>query len=424
MNRRALIPLLAFIATLGIAAAPALAKPKVAVLGLEVIDDGSMDARTTLRGKQLSEKLREQAGRGSGKFELAPNSNKDLLEMKLLSNCSDEAHSCMAQIGQELGADKLIYGKIERQQNGYFVSLKMLDTKTAKLGKTSNHVIPFSDHQADRLAGHAATLYRRLTGEPALGALVLKVKNADKGTVYLDGEIRTSLAAGSATIRDVSEGKHTISIESDGYVRFSKEVSVSGGKSQELSIKLKAADGANGGEGRGLYKGLAWTGAAVAVAGGTGLVVTGVSFLSAENEHDRKVGGVRDALGLDNCSKPEVMCSAMQEEEEQAKQQAFQDDACESARNSSSSDDEVNEFIKNCDKGEKNAFRFNFVALPVTIVGALAAGYFGYKGYFSSGDDALERRTASKRKKKPKRRVKIEPLFGPDGVAASVRVEF
>src|SRR5262245_63661808 len=111
MVRPALSVLVALMVTSTAAAAQA--KPKIAILGLEVIDDGSMTANTTLRAKQVTDRIREQAQRRSGRFQLAPNSNKNLLEMKLLSNCSDEAHSCMAEIGRELQADKLVYGKIE-----------------------------------------------------------------------------------------------------------------------------------------------------------------------------------------------------------------------------------------------------------------------------------------------------------------------
>src|SRR5688572_13952644 len=49
MSRRALMLLVALLVTSTATAAQA--KPKIAILGLEVIDDGSMTANTTLRAK-------------------------------------------------------------------------------------------------------------------------------------------------------------------------------------------------------------------------------------------------------------------------------------------------------------------------------------------------------------------------------------
>ncbi len=88
------------------------AKPTIAVLGLEVIDNGNVDKETTRAAQRLAQELRVQAKRPNGKFAFAPNSEKDLLELKLLSGCSDEGRSCMAEIGVELGADRLLYGKL------------------------------------------------------------------------------------------------------------------------------------------------------------------------------------------------------------------------------------------------------------------------------------------------------------------------
>lgn len=417
MTRRWLFPLGAFIVTLVVAAAPAMAKPKVAVLGLEVIDDGSMDARTTLRGKQLTNYLRDQAERPAGSYQIAPGSEKDLLEMKLLSNCSDEAHSCMAQIGKELNADKLIYGKIERQQSGYFLQLKMLDTKSGKLDKTKSRVIPFTDHQTDKLVAHASALYRGLTGEPELGVIVLKVKNADKGTVYLDGEIRTSLAAGSATIRDISAGKHAIAIESDGFQRYTKEVSVSGGKSQEMSIKLRSIGSGGGGDRRGLHKGLAIGGASVAVVSTVGLIVTGLRVNSAESEKRKISDDVMTELGMLGNAPDGNPFNSMD----------FGTNACKETRRFSDNvapNGDGQKLLDECDKGENNALYTN-IFIGTAIVGAVVAGYFGYKGFLAADEDVLEKDpNAERRKKKPKLRVTIEPLFGPNGAAGSVRVEF
>ena len=58
---------------------------------------------------------------------LAPGSDKDLLELKMLSGCDQETKECMAGIGSDLATDRLLYGKVEKRDNGYQVSLKLLD---------------------------------------------------------------------------------------------------------------------------------------------------------------------------------------------------------------------------------------------------------------------------------------------------------
>ena len=82
---------------------PADAKPKLAVLGIEPVDEG--DARsqdkTTKLAAALTDGLRLRA-RANAKYELAPNAQKDLTELKLLSDCLDEAAACMYALQREV----------------------------------------------------------------------------------------------------------------------------------------------------------------------------------------------------------------------------------------------------------------------------------------------------------------------------------
>jgi hypothetical protein len=75
----------------------AAAKPKIAILGLEVI--GSLDPEQVKLARQLTNGLRERASAGTGPFELAPSSDKELVDEKLMNNCDTEALACMAPIG-------------------------------------------------------------------------------------------------------------------------------------------------------------------------------------------------------------------------------------------------------------------------------------------------------------------------------------
>src|SRR5262245_56426364 len=137
------------------------ARPKLAVLGLEVTGDSAMDPKSTEAAKALTRELRREANRPNGSFELAPNSNKDLLEMKLLSDCSDEGRRCMSEIGKQLKAERLLYGKLERKKGGYSVSLRLLDTEKGELVNQTSDVIPLSDITVVGLQRRARSLYGR-----------------------------------------------------------------------------------------------------------------------------------------------------------------------------------------------------------------------------------------------------------------------
>jgi hypothetical protein len=82
-----------FVLFLGLAvAAPADAKPSIAVLGLEVIEESDTpDPKAAAYAEALTDALRQRARLSSGPFTLAPGSDKSLVEMKLLSGCDDEA---------------------------------------------------------------------------------------------------------------------------------------------------------------------------------------------------------------------------------------------------------------------------------------------------------------------------------------------
>jgi hypothetical protein len=99
----------------------AAAKPKIAILGLEVI--GSLDPEQVKLARQLTNGLRERASAGTGPFELAPSSDKELVDEKLMNNCDTEALACMAPIGLALRTEYLMYGKIEKVDKGYHVTI-------------------------------------------------------------------------------------------------------------------------------------------------------------------------------------------------------------------------------------------------------------------------------------------------------------
>ncbi|MEO8706257.1 MAG: hypothetical protein ABI867_39875 [Kofleriaceae bacterium] len=103
------------------------AKAKIAILGLEVVTAPKVvpDAETVRVASELTTALRSRAKAGT--FVVAPGSDKDLVALKAANHCESEGKACMAKIGADLGAELMIYGKVEKKPNGYQLSLRRFD---------------------------------------------------------------------------------------------------------------------------------------------------------------------------------------------------------------------------------------------------------------------------------------------------------
>lgn len=228
----------------GLAGSVALAgKPSIAVLGLEVIDqNGTPTAADTQVAKELSDGLRARAKAGTGAYQLAPGSDKELIDQKLLNNCDNEAPSCMSAIGSQLGAEILMYGRLEKQGKQYQVTLKVLDVGRKAVLKSSSDMIPSGDAGGAPLQGWAKKMYARLTGESSASTLIVKVSNAERGTILIDGEPKGTISNGTGSV-SLSEGKYRVGVESEGFRRWEKDISLSG--SQTVPVDLERGTGSD-----------------------------------------------------------------------------------------------------------------------------------------------------------------------------------
>jgi TolB-like protein len=400
--------------------AAAHAKPKVAVLGLEVVDQGGVDPKTTAAARALTKELRDEASKDSGKFELAPDSSKDLLELKLLSDCSDEGRRCMADIGKELKAEFLLYGKIEKQKNGYLVTLKLLDTATAQMAKTTSDVVPFAESTGRGAATWGRSFYARLTGAPEEGALVVRA-NVESGSVYVDGELATNLADGTAKITGLTEGVHRVTVEAGGYVRYDAEVAIVAGRQEELVVTLRAErDGGTPGTSR---PGAGWRTAFWVAAGATAVGATAWTVEAYRYSGLWVTTGPLKQDHLDAVGELNVLLPAGEQLDPAT-------DACKGAEPYRSNGDApirdaAGRVVDACDRGQ---FHANVtMALGVaTGVTAAAAAFFYYKGYVQPRASTSRERQAAKR---PTRRarpsaVRFSPTISPTTVGAGLAIEF
>jgi PEGA domain len=217
-------------------------KPPIAILGLEVYDNGGgIDPETTRAARELTSALRDRAKAGTGPYTPVQGGEKELIDEKLLNNCDSEAPTCMAAIGTELGAEVLMYGRIEKSsQNGlgiYRVSIKLLNVNRKQLASSTVEVLPLTDSSGVRASTHAKAWYAKLAGVVTGGTLAIRA-NIDRGTVLIDEDTKGNLASGTLTLTGISEGRHTLAIEAPGYQRYEAAVTVRTGETTPQTVTM------------------------------------------------------------------------------------------------------------------------------------------------------------------------------------------
>lgn len=392
--------------------ASAQSKPSVAVLGLEVIDDGTgIDPQTTDLAKHLTQSLREHSRLDKSPYRLAPNSDKELLELKLLSGCANEAKECMARIGRDLGADWLIYGKIERRDTGYQVTIKLLNVESMNMARVTTEVISFADNTAPKISERGRFLFHRLTGIPEQGNLTIEA-NVDQGRVFVDGQLATTLRGGKARIDGLAEGKHPVAIETAGHGRYETMVDIKAGETAKVDAELTASavggpgsGGAGGGGGAkpgGTSRGLFWVAAGVSAVSVAGFTVTGLQVWEIEDqilELKRGEGLPNDFPGVEN------RCTGLSDY----------------SAGEIAADPQLSSLDDKCEDGKSTQLLTN-VLIGVAVASGLAAGYFFYDGYMQA--DSSERAVAGRKKKASQPTVKLTPTVTPDYFGAGVKIEF
>ncbi len=387
--------------------APASAKPMIAVLGLEVADpSGTPSAQDTQVAKELSDGLRARAKAGTGQYQLAPGSDKELIDQKLLNNCDTEAPTCMSTIGNQLGAEVLMFGKIQKEGKGsYQVTIKILDVGGKKVLKSSTDLIPVSESAGAAPQGWAKKIYAKLTGEASTGTIIVKLTNADRGTILLDGEEKGNITNGTGQVNGIAEGKYKLAVESDGFRRWDRDVTVSAGATNTIPVELEkgvivgpgggpAGGGGGGGggggpegsSGSGMWKGVFVGSMVVAAAGG------GWWYLNSTKINDER----------------EAQCSHGIRNE------------CTPTGSSEGFDKEAS------DKRGNTAEKMTYVGGVVMGVGLGVAAFAFYKGFIAKGSSSKERSSARGTRGKRVRRDRfvVTPIIAPDGGGATVRLDW
>jgi hypothetical protein len=223
-------------------------KEKIAILGLEVVGNtGTIDAESTRVAQDFTVALRTQPRAGRGMYQWTPGSEKELVDEKIMADCQSEEKTCMAKIGKNLGADVLVYGRVERKslggQAGYQITLKFLRVENATALQGWTDFVPIGDANGTKLQDWARKGYRKLTNDFDGGTLRVRIKNdgVDRGTILIDGEERGNITSGSGEVSSLPEGRYKISIVVAGFDRWDStdKVTIRNGEVATEDITLK-----------------------------------------------------------------------------------------------------------------------------------------------------------------------------------------
>jgi hypothetical protein len=376
------------------------ARPRIAVLGMEPRDPGDARSqqRTAALARALTDGLRARASQGG--YDIASGSQKDLLELKMLSGCFDEAPECMAAMGRDLGAELVVYGHVERRKDAsYAVSVRSIVVGTRRPGELRlDRTVSAGEATEDALRKLAPQVFPG-GSEPAAApmthdtALIVDT-NVDEGTLFVNGVQRGQVAPKRpTTIRGLPPGMASVAISAPGHRRAEMSVDVREGQTTRATLNLEPAGlppaalplapppaapsaARPGGTARVLF----WTSLVATGAGVAAFTVTGLQVRSIENEQDDAIAG------FDFSANGGVMNPG---------------DACAEARS-----DNYARLVDICDRGKRMATVTN-VLIGATAAAAVATAIFYWRGYLAPGSSPGERASLDR---KP---IDTGVLFGP-----------
>jgi hypothetical protein len=217
--------------------------------------------------------------------------------------------------------------------------------------------------------------------------------------VYIDGEVKTTLSAGSATVSGLSEGEHTLGVEASGYKRYNTTIEVTPGEAVEVEVELVRKGGPTGGGERPgkTSRVLFWTSVVATGASITAFTVTGLQVRSLEDDKQEQfeilVANGADTSGSPTDSKGDFTDVCGVADANMAVQGAA-------------------ELAATCDDGRSKALLTNLF-IGTSVATALAASYFYYKGYIQP---------KSSKEREPS--FSVTPTIGSNVVGAGLEIQF
>jgi hypothetical protein len=202
----------------------------VAVLGIEA-SEGVPDSMAL----GVTEALRQRMSVLPG-YHLIQ--GRDLVEVKLVFSCPDEAPACMSQAAKSLGASRLVFGSIKKAgPDSFDVTLKLFDAEKAVVESWTADQLSRAQSSGPALRAPVQKWIATLTGEALPGKLHLQ-GGVVGAAVAVDGVAAGVMGSGGLTIANVAAGKHEIVVTKPGYQPANKSVILASGDSRGVAIEL------------------------------------------------------------------------------------------------------------------------------------------------------------------------------------------
>ena len=352
--------------------------PATAVLGLEPIDTPGALADA------ISEQLRQKVAAAR---DLRLVSGKDLVELKLVFSCADEAASCIAQAGKRLDAQKLIYGSIKKIGDDYAVWLKLFDVRKEKIETWLTETLTKRQTDVPGLKAATARWFAKLTGRPMNTGTVQITANISGATISLDGIPAGSTGEQPLTISDVAPGKHELLVEKAGHAPAKQEFTLAAGQTVPVNLSLHRTSEGTGEpapgftvaqtertgagrdseatDGRAGYRTGFWVTLAAGLVSAGAAVKFGLDVVSVNKDLDQ----YRRYPCLPSTVSPGGLC-----------------DAKGTTPLTALNQDQKNQVAKKTDEGNRDQ-TLQWICVGVGSALGIASGYLLYKGYLDSDDE-------------------------------------
>lgn len=211
------------------------AEQTLSVLGLEAVA-GTPDTLAAA----ITEAMRQRVAGAPG-YRLVP--GRDLVEVKLVFSCPDEAPQCIAQAAQSIGASKVIFGNVQPvSTDAYLVTLKLLDAERGMVDTWISEQVTKAQANPVGLRAPVQKWFATLTRQSLPGSI--KVTGGVVGAaVWLDGAQAGLLGNEGLTIAGVTAGQHQIAVSKTGYEKFERTLTLGSGATEKLAVQLKPIGG-------------------------------------------------------------------------------------------------------------------------------------------------------------------------------------
>lgn len=377
-----------------LAAQPAWARTRIAVLGLE----GKGVPTDVVH--RFSRAIIQPVARAPG-YRLVPGMALD--EVKLVFGCVRERPRCMARVGKNLQVANLLWGSVRGSSKRYTVTLKLLEVSSQRV--TAVKRAKFAGLDALNPVAGASRLVRTLLGG-SVGALQI-ISAANPADVLVDGHLVGRTENGRLVVRDLAPGPHALAVHYEGHT-WRRQVSVTAGSTTDVHVELSATSAvpsaeladSDGASNTG-WQVAFWTTAALALGAGIALIPNGLKVSSLEEDKQSEIERLTGAdSGLSDAEKAEVSAKG-----------------CNAPAYPSTGD-----LRQICNDGKSHAIWQN-VLIGVTAGLAALSGVFAYKAFFSPRDTGEADRDESS-SDQTAFQWQILPAVSPQGAQVGLRVRF